>query len=152
MLWQGETSTQLMHRKTFHEEWGVNWGRLKHKPYQSESTILRSGGDFDTALRFDYTAVLNLKLSGPGDSCPCLLWGIVFIKYLINSRKREFSRNNLHMWHHFSRPHSCAINYISMTLSTVLARTRHKNHLIGQSWQSNKEDKQTSCVQTAGRL
>ena len=36
----------------------VNWAILKHKPYQSESTVPESGGDFYTTLRFWHTAAI----------------------------------------------------------------------------------------------
>ena len=49
--------------------------------------------DFDFLLR----PLTSTKLSGPEDSRPCLLWGVVCIKYLINScKKGEFSKNDPH--------------------------------------------------------
>ena len=43
---------KFTHPKTCHEEWRVNWARLTHKPFQSESTVPESGDDFHTTLRF----------------------------------------------------------------------------------------------------
>ena len=107
-------STKFTHPKTCHEEWRVKWARLKQKTYQSESTVPESGGDFTRRfafeLRRDFDFLLRLltsnKLSGPEDPRPCLLWGAVCIKYLINSRKKgEFSKNDPHKRRHFFRPH-----------------------------------------------
>ena len=73
-----------------------------------------SGGDFTRRfafeLRRDFDFLLRLltskKLSGPEAPRPCLLWGVVCIKCLINSRKkREFSKKNPHKRRHFFRPH-----------------------------------------------
>ena len=107
-------STKFTHPKTCQEEWRVKWARLKQKTYQSESTVPESGGDFTRRfafeLRRDFDFLLRLltsnKLSGPEDPRPCILWGVVCIKYLINSRKKwEFSKNNPHKRRHFVRPH-----------------------------------------------
>ena len=107
-------STKFTHPKTCQEEWRVKWAGLKQKTYQSESTVPESGGDFTRRfafeLRREFDFLLRLltsnKLSGPEDPRPCLLWGVVCIKYLINSRKKwEFSKNNPHKRRHFVRPH-----------------------------------------------
>ena len=110
----GEPSTKFTHPKTCQEEWRVNWTRLKHKTYQSVYTVAESGGDFTRRfafeLRRDFDFLLRLltsnKFSGPEDPRPCLLWGVVCIKYLPYSRKKEeFSKNNPHKRRHFFRPH-----------------------------------------------
>ena len=118
----GEPSTKFTHPKTCQEEYRVTWARLKHKTYQSESTVPESGGDFTRRFAFELHRVFDFllrpltsnKLSGPEDPRPCLLWGVVCIKYFINSRKKgEFSKKNPHETPFF-RPHFMYNSAISM--------------------------------------
>ena len=147
-------STKFTHPKTCQEEWRVKWARLKQKTYQSGSTVPESGGDFTRRfafeLRRDFDFLLRLltsnKLSGPEDPRPCLLWGVVCIKYLINSRKKgEFSKNNPHKRRHFVRPHfvyNSAISVVPidarplpiLTLLTLLTFRWHSVYGAHAQW------------------
>ena len=99
-------STKSTHPKTCQEEWRVNWARLKHKTYQSESTVPESGGDFTRRFAFELRRDFDFLLRLPRGSSPLssLRRSLHQIPHKL-PKKGEFSKNNPHKRPHFFRPH-----------------------------------------------